>query len=324
MIALHPSKQYLYAASEVSGQKNEKSGSLSAYRIEASTGHLTLLNTVSSHGAHPAQISVHPSGQYVFSSNFGGGTIAVFPVEASGALGDPTDIQEEKGTPGPHMAASGPKGSFADSGHDRGHPHMVLTDPAGRFVLETDLGLDEILTWNFDVDKGKLTRANVPAAKFPPGDGPRHFAFHPTGKWLYSLQEEGCTVVSFDYDAATGTLADKQTVSTVPPGFAGSDYTSEIIVSPDGRFVYAANRLYDSIVYFRIGSDGRLSKSGEEWARGDFPRHLAFDPTHSFLYVCNQRSDAIATFTVNRVTGALSFTGQFTAVGTPAILVFHA
>ena len=201
---------------------------------------------------------------------------------------------------------------------------MILTDPAGRFVLESDLGIDQILTWKLDEATGTLTPADAPPARFPAGDGPRHFVFHPNAKWVYSLQEEGDTVVAFDYDSATGGLTHKQTVPTVPKGFTGSDYTSEVIVSPDGRFVYVANRLYDSIAYFKVGQSGTLTSAGEEWARGDFPRHLAIDPTHTFLYSCNQRSDAITTFRINRKTGGLTFTGQFTPVGTPAILVFLA
>ena len=128
--------------------------------------------------------------------------------------------------------------------------------------------------------------------------------------------------MTFDYDAARGRLTPKQTVSSLPKGFAGTSYTSEVRVSPDARFVYAANRLHDTVAWFSIGDTGGLTFAGEEWTRGDYPRSFTIDPTGGFLYTCNQRSDAIACFRVDRKTGALAFTGQYTAVGTPAIIIF--
>ena len=126
----------------------------------------------------------------------------------------------------------------------------------------------------------------------------------------------------FDYDGQTGKLAPKQTISSLPKGFAGTNFTSEVAISPDGQFVYAANRLHDSIAHFAIGSDGRLSFVGETWTRGDYPRSFTIEPTGNFLYSCNQRADAVTTFRVNRRTGALTFTEQYTHVGTPGIIIF--
>jgi 6-phosphogluconolactonase (cycloisomerase 2 family) len=129
--------------------------------------------------------------------------------------------------------------------------------------------------------------------------------------------------VLFDYDAEKGSLAARQTISSLPPGFAGSNFCSEIMVSPDGRFVYAGNRLHDSIAIFAIGKDGTLTFVTEEWTHGDYPRSFAFDPTGEFLYSCNQRADNIAIFHVNKKTGGLSFTGHYTPVGNPSIIVFR-
>ena len=126
----------------------------------------------------------------------------------------------------------------------------------------------------------------------------------------------------FDYDAAIGTLTAKQTLSTLPKGFTGTNYTSEVRVSPDGRFVYAANRLHDSIAWFAVGSNGELGLAGEEWTRGDYPRSFTIEPAGNFLYSCNQRSDAITTYRVDKQSGKLAFTGRYTPVGTPAIIVF--
>src|SRR2546421_383184 len=136
-----------------------------------------------------------------------------------------------------------------------------------------------------------------------PGDGPRHFHFHPNGRWFYSIQEEGSTVVLFDYDAETGRLASRQTISTLPRGFAGSNFCSEVLVSADGRFVYAGNRLHDSIAFFAVGRDGSLTYVGEEWTRGDYPRSFAFDPTGAFLFCCIQRADNVVVFRVCRRPG---------------------
>jgi len=199
---------------------------------------------------------------------------------------------------------------------------MIQADPTGRFVLASDLGLDQILIWKFDIQKGRLTANNPASVLLPPGDGPRHFAFHANGQWLYSLQEEASTLVLFDFDAASGRLTAKQTISTLPKGFTGTSFTSEVKVSPGGRFVYAANRLHDSIVIFSIGKAGSLTRAGEVWTRGAYPRSFNIDPTGNFLYACNQRSDVITTFRINRVTGNLTFTGQYTPVGTPAIIIF--
>lgn len=321
-LAHDPSRTHLYSANETQTYQGASSGSVSAFSIQPASGHLTLLNTVSSEGAGPAHLSVHPSGKYVLVANYAGGTVAVLPIRPSGELGPASDVKQDKGAVGPTHATSAPSGSFAVSGHDRPHAHMIQADPAGRFVLASDLGLDQILVWKFDVKKGTLSPHDPASVPLPPGDGPRHFAFHPNGHWLYSLQEEGSTLAAFDYDAAQGRLTPKQTLSSLPKGFTGTNFTSEVMVSADGKFVYAANRLHDSIAFFSISDAGTLAFAGEEWTRGDYPRSFNIDPTGSFLYSCNQRSDAITTFRINRKTGGLKFTGSYTPVGTPAIIIF--
>jgi 6-phosphogluconolactonase len=248
--------------------------------------------------------------------------VAVLPILADGRLGDASDVKVDTGTIGPTRATHAPPGSFAVSGHDRTHAHMIQADPSGRFVLHVDLGLDTIFVWRFDEQRGVLAANDPPSVSLPPGDGPRHFHFHPNGRWFYSIQEEGSTVVLFDYDAAAGRLTARQTVSTLPPGFAGSNFCSGILVAADGRHVYAGNRLHDSIAIFSVGSDGRLTFIGEEWTRGNYPRSFSFDPTGGFLYCCNQRADAIAVFRVDRATGALAFTGHYAPVGNPSMIVF--
>jgi len=321
-LALNASGTRLYSANETATYQGAPSGSVSVYEIEHPSGRLKLINTVPSEGAGPCHLSLHQSGKWLFVANYHGGTSALLPIGMDGELGAASDVKHHDGDLGPARAVSAPPGSFAWSGHDRAHSHMILPDPSGRFVLAADLGLDRILIWKFDAAAGKLIPNEPQSVALAPGDGPRHFAFHPNGRVLYSLQEEGSTLVTFDYDGATGQLKAKQTISSLPPGFAGTNYTSEVTVSPDARFVYAANRLHDTIAWFSIAADGTLRFVGEEPTRGDYPRFFTFDPSGRFVYSCNQRADAIVSFRVNRKTGSLIHTGQYTPVGTPSFLAF--
>ena len=312
----------LYSANETDRVGKDKEGTVSAFSIDRADGKLKSLNIVRSGGAGPTFVSIHPGGKFVLVANYFGGSVAVLPILDDGSLGEPTDVKTDEGKPGPTKAANAPKGSFAFSGHDRTHAHMIGADPSGRFVLHVDLGLDKIFVWRFDAKKGTLSANDPASVSLPPGDGPRHFHFHPGGKWLYSIQEEGSTVVRFDYDGDAGLLTPRQTISTLPPKYAGSNFCSGILVSHDGKFVYAGNRLHDSIGIFSADADGGLKYLGEEWTRGDYPRSFAFDPTGGFLFCCNQRADNITAFRVDRKTGGLTFTGDYTPVGNPSSITF--
>jgi 6-phosphogluconolactonase len=321
-LALNDKGTRLYSSNETDRVGQTKEGTISAFSVNGADGQLKLLNTVPSGGAGPTYVSIHPSGRHLFVANYFGGSVAVLPILPDGRLGKATDIQIDKGKIGPTKATHAPPGSFAISGHDRTHAHMIQADPSGRFVLHVDLAMDKIFIWKFDETRGVLIPNQPPAVSLPPGDGPRHFHFHPNGRWLYSIQEEGSTVVLFDYDATAGRLMARQTISTLPPGFAGSNFCSEILVSSDGKFVYAGNRLHDSIGIFSVGATGELKFLGEEWTRGDYPRSFSFDPAGQFLYACNQRADHVAVFKVNRQTGALKFTGHYAPVGNPSHIIF--
>jgi len=321
-LAINTAGTHLYSANETDRVGENKEGTVSAFAIDGSGEKLELLNTVRSGGAGPTYVSIHPNGRFLLVANYFGGSVSVLPILADGRLGEATDVKHDAGKLGPTKAANAPPGSFAFSGHDRTHAHMIQADPSGRFVLHVDLGLDQIFVWKFDDQKGLLTANDPASVSLPPGDGPRHFHFHPNGQWFYSIQEEGSTIVLFDYDATTGRLTSRQTISTLPQGFEGSNFCSEILVSADGKFVYAGNRLHDSIGIFAVGSDGTLSHVADEWTRGNYPRSFNFDPTGNFLYCCNQRADHIAVFQVDKKTGELKFTGQYAAVGNPSIIVF--
>ncbi len=317
------SGKHMYAANIIEDFEGTKSGSVSAFTVDRSNGHLELINTVNSEGASPAHVSVHPSGKFLLVANFGGGSVSVLNIGPKGELGHASDIKEDVGSVGPIHPTSAPAGNFAIFGHDHGaHPHMIVSDPTGRFVLVNDLALDKIFVWKFDAGKGALTANDPPWVALPPGDGPRHSVFQAHGTRVYSLQEQGSTIVLFDFDPASGKLKAKQTISALPKGFKGTSFTSGIVISSDGRFMYVTNRLHDSVGIFSIGKSGELAWVNEVWTRGDYPRALEIDPTGNFVYVCNQRSDALTAYRVDRETGHLNFTGQYTPVGTPSIITF--
>jgi 6-phosphogluconolactonase len=320
-LALAPSAKFLYAINEVSDYPDNQ-GSVSAFAIDRPSGSLKPLNVVGSGGAGPTHLSLDASGKYVFVANYFGGNIAVISILPDGSLGECTFTHQDKGELGNLHATDGPPGSFAISGHDTPHAHMIQPDPSNRFVLQTDLGQDRVYVYKFDRSTGKLTPAATPYVSFPPGDGPRHFALHPNGHWMYSIQEEASTIACFRYDSSIGSLLPEQTISTLPSGFKGTNFCSEIVISPDGKSLYAANRLHNSIAVFKITVDGRLSLLGETLTQGDYPNHVSLDPTGRFLYVCNQRSDQITSFRRNVSTGLLAFTGQYTPIGTPMCLTF--
>jgi 6-phosphogluconolactonase len=319
-IVIHPSKKYLYSVNEI---VNQESGSVTAFAIDPTSGDLTPLNVVSSEGRGPAHMSLDASGKYAFVANYAGGTIAVLPIKEGGRLATAVDVHRDSGSVGARSANNAPPGSFAISGHDAPHAHMIAADSGNRFVLAVDLGQDRIYVYRFDAATGKLNLSEGTSfVSFPSGDGPRHFVFHPNGRWIYALGEESSTVAFFHYDGMQGTLALQQSISCLPAGFAGTNFTSEVVISPDGRFLYAANRLHDTIAICSIGSSGELKLLGEVSTMGDYPRHCTFDPSGKFFYVCNQRSDNITCFKADRETGLLSFTEQYTPVGTPSIVTF--
>lgn len=322
-LALHPSGKYLYAGNELSTYEGN-SGSVTSFAIDPHTRELHFLNAVNSRGAGPAHMSIDATGKFAFVANYIGGSIAVFPILPDGRLQSACFVHKDTGSLGPKRAATAPPGSFAVSGHDAPHAHMILADPQNQFVLYTDLGQDRIYVYKFDNSNGQLTPAVTPFVSLPPGDGPRHFAFHPNGRWFYSIQEEASTLAFFHYDAHTGALAHQQTLSALPERYAGTNFCSETVIAANGRFLYAANRLHDSIATFAIGPDGMLKHLEDTPTQGDYPRHIALAPGGLFLYACDQRSDVITSFRVGATNGRLTFTGKYQAVGTPTCIVFLA
>lgn len=321
-LALNAAQTRLYAISEIDDFKETHGGAVVSYAIDAATMQIKRLNAVSSGGANPSYISVHPSGKFAFVANYGGGNIAVFPIGPDGALGEASDIRPVIGARHRARAVDDPPGQFAISDHDSPHPHMVACDVGGQFVIANDAGLDLTLIWRLDAQAGRLLPADSPVVAAPSGSAPRHFVFHPSGRFFYNLYEHDAKIAVYDYDGARGAMKFKQSITTLPAKFAGSNLSSEIIITADGRFLYASNRLHNSIAVFAVGADGQLRSVSEHWVHADSPRSVTIDPSGEFLYSCNQRGDSITSFRISPASGTLSFTGRFEPVGSPAALVF--
>jgi 6-phosphogluconolactonase len=320
-LAINPAQTRLYAISEIDNYQGAHDGAVVTYAIDPASMQLTRLSAVGSSGTSPAHVSVHPSGKLVFVANYGGGNVAVFPVAADGTLGPASDVRPSVGPRHHARAIDDPPGQFAVSDHDSPHLHMVAADPTGQFVIANDAGLDLTLIWRLDAQGGRLLPAEAPVLVAPPGSAPRHFAFHPSGKYFYNLYEHDARVVVYDYDGSRGAMRLKQSVSTLPAHFAGSNLASGIVISPDGRFLYVGNRLHSSIAIFSIAADGQLRTAYETWTHADSPRSIAMDPSGEIMFSCNQRSDSLTSFRINPASGALAFTGRFEAVGSPAVMV---
>ena len=320
-LAVNPAQTRLYAVSEIDNYDGTRNGAVVSYAIDPETSQLARLGAVRSAGVTPAYVSVHPSGKFVFVANFGGGNVAVFPVAGNGALSEASDVRPSVGARHRSRAVDDPPGQFAVSDHDSPHLHMVAPDPSGQFVIADDAGLDLTLVWRFDAEKGRLLPADVPFVPAPSGSAPRHFVFHPNGRVFYNLYEHDAKIAVYDYDRVKGALHHKQTVSALPPKFAGSNLSSEIQITADGRFIYVANRLHSGVSIFAVAEDGQLRMLSEVWVHSDSPRSLAIDTAGELLYSCNQKGDSITSFRINPSNGALQFTGRFEAVGSPACMV---
>jgi len=318
-IDLGPSRTHLYAGNEFGPP-----GAVSAYAINRLTGDLTLLNAQPTEGAS-AHVSVHRFGRYLFSAEYSGSWFEVFPILPNGLLGPVVFKMQTVGNIGPQKATNAPPGSFAISAHEgpNGHPHQMEADPSNQWVVGTDAGQDRIYVWKLTPGATTpLTPAAIPFVTTPPGDGPRHFAFHPNGIWMYSIQEEGSTIIFWRFNPATGALAAKQQIPSLPPGFTGTNFTSEIRVAVAGDFVYGANRLNDTITVFKVGYDGRLTQESHTSTLGDYPRIFTIDPSGRFVVVGNQAADHVTTFRVSPGNGSLKFTGNYTPMGSPSGMVY--
>jgi 6-phosphogluconolactonase len=298
-LALHPTLPRLYSVNEMTA------GAVSAFALNQTNGMLTFINMELTHGQDTTHLSVHASGQYLLAASYTSGNFQVFRIKGDGSIGDMTDNFQSVGNgTGPNPARQeGP------------HAHQILTDFSGGHVFGVDLGGDKVNVWNLDLAAGKLIPNTVPFAPIASGSGSRHMAFHSDGKHAYVLSELASSVTVFDYDPVRAAFIWKQTISTLPPDFNGTNTTAEIRIHPNGHFLYNTNRGHNSVTMFEIDPEtGELEVIGWESTRGQWPRGMNIDPSGTFLYAANQNTDNIAVFRIQQANGRLRFS---TLVNTP-------
>jgi 6-phosphogluconolactonase len=305
-LAIHPNHRFLYAVGELDKFQGKSSGAISAFAIDSKTSDLTLLNQQSSGGAGPCHLIVDKEGKNVLAANYSGGSVCVLPIGADGKLGTATAFQQHRGS------------SINKSRQEGPHAHSINLDPANRFAFVADLGLDKIMVYKYDSDKGTLTPNDSPATEIAPGSGPRHFAFHPNGRHAYVINELASTITAMEYDSERGILNPTQTISTIPKGYDGDTTTAEVQVHPSGKFLYGSNRGHNSISVFTIAANsGRLTAAGHQSQKIKIPRNFGIDPTGKFLLVANQDSNSIVVFHIDPKTGELTATGSKVEVPAP-------
>jgi 6-phosphogluconolactonase len=304
-LTIAPSHKFLYAVNEVGEVNGKKGGGVSAFSLDPLSGKLTFLNQQTSGGGAPCYVSTDKAGKNVFVANYSGGSVESLPVGEDGKLGEPTSFIQHKGTPATPKHENGPRA------------HSINLDAANKFAVAADLGLDQLLVYKFDAAKGTLTPNDPPFVANP--GGPRHFAFHPNGKFGYIINELGMTVTALAYDADKGVLKPLQTITTLPKGAEGKDFsTAEVQVHPSGKFLYGSNRGHNSIAIFSIDQEtGKLTPVGHATKDIKIPRNFGIDPTGQFVIVANQEGNSLVVFKIDQKTGDLTPTGEKAEVPIP-------
>lgn len=314
-LTVHPNGRLLYAIDESSDPVKTPGRGVAAYAIEAGSGALKFLNEQSVGGPGPCHLAVDSSGRAVVIANYSGGSVAAIALQADGRLGAPGTVIQHSGSSVNPARQKGP------------HAHVVTIAPGDRHVLCADLGLDEVIVYQFDAAKAAL-RGNEPASvRLLPGSGPRHLAFHPDGRHVYAINELLCTMAVFAFDAPRGALKELQLIPTLPPGEGVQPgySTAEVAAHPSGKFLYGSNRGHNTIVVYAIeAATGRLSWVENTPTGGKTPRHFAIDPTGAWLLAENQDSGTVVVFGIDPQTGRLTPTGQSLAVPSPVCAVFVA
>jgi 6-phosphogluconolactonase len=310
-LAFDATQKFLYAVNELKTYDDKPTGTVSAFAVDAKTGKLEFLNRQLTHGTDPCHVVVDGQRKHVFVANFMSGSVCVLPVRDDGSLGAASDFIQHQGSSIDPVRQKSP------------HAHSVTLDAANRFAFVPDLGLDRLMVYRFEPQRGMLEANAVPWIKMKPGAGPRHVSFHPGGRFAYLVNEIDSTVAVLAYDGRAGTFEHLQTVPTLPAGFAGQNTCADIQVSASGTFVYASNRGHDSIAIYRIDPlAGTLGYVGHAPTRGKTPRSFGIDPTGSFLLAANQDSDTVVTFRIDPDSGKLQPTGHVTQVPTPVCVKF--
>ena len=311
-LAVHPNHKFLYATNEIGDEGAKEGGYVSAFSIDRKTGKLTLLNKVPSGGSHPAAVAVDHTGEYVLVANYYGSTMQVFPILRDGKLGEPTARVEHSGASGVDPARQ-----------EAPHLHSAGYSPDNRFAVTADLGLDKVFIYRFDSSNGSLKPNDPPYAKANPGDGPRHFAFSPSGKFLYVMNELQSSLCVFSFDTSSGSTKHLQTISTLPKDWTGEKSGAEVQIDASGKFLYTSNRGHDSITVFAIDPEkGTVAPLEYVPTQGKTPRYFNLDPTGKWLLVANQDSNNVVVFHIDPKTGRLSSTGHVGEATAPTCLTF--
>lgn len=309
-LAIHPSGNYLYSVNEAAQAGADNAGAVSAYAVDRATGKLSFLNSQSSLGRGPCHISIDQTGKTAFVSNYGGGSLAVLPINADGTLGAATDSVQNAGT-GPNAKRQ-----------EKAHVHSATLAPDNRFVYVADLGTDKLHIYEADVKNSAIEPAQTPYVTVKPGSGPRHFTVHPNSKFAYLVEELTSSVAVFSRDAKTGALTLlSDGVETLPTGFSEQNTSADIHIDPSGRFLYQSNRGRNALAIFAIGNDGKLTSLSDEPTMGKTPRNFMIDPKGEFIFVAHQDSDNITIFKRDQKTGKLTYTGQSVSVPAPVCVI---
>lgn len=305
-LAIHPSRRFLYSTNETGARS-----SVSSFAIEPATGKLTLLNRVASGGQGPCQISVDRTGNYLLVANFVSGNAAVLRLKGDGSLGEQTALVQQSGSSVNPQWQSGP------------HAHWAGFSPDDRFAIVANIGNDQMFVYRFDAANGSLAPNDPSSVKMKPGYGPRHFTFHPNGKFGYLLNQLSGALIVFGWDADRGVLNQIQDINVLPTGFTEEFNSAEVAVDPRGRFIYASTRGPDTIAVFSVDPvKGTVALIQQVPSRGMSPRHFALDPTGSYLLVANQYTDGVVILAVDSQTGRLKRTRRMLKVNAPVCVKF--
>ena len=302
-LILSRDQRFLYSA-------HGDEGYATSFSLDAASGHLEILGKADTGGKNGVHLALSPGGRFMVLANYGTGTLAVLPVRPDGRLADQTQLVKLEGQPGPNRVEQAAS-----------HPHQVVFDPSGQFVLAPDKGLDRVFVFRFDETAGRLTATSQGSVATRSGAGPRHLAFHPKLPVVWVLNELGSSVATYSWDVGTGTLHPQRILPTLPPDFTGDSIAAEIAVSADGRFVYCSNRGHDSVAVFRADAKtGRLEAVGWTPTQGESPRFICIDPRQGLLYAANEQGDSIVGFRIDRATGKLTPTGLRVPAASPATI----
>lgn len=303
-IDIHPRGYVVYAITDPGGD-----GLVSALSFERDSGAMTTMNSQSTQGEYPCYVAVDPSGRAVVVANYEGGSVSSYPLNEDGSLGAPASFYQHEGS------------SINENRQEGPHAHCFYIASDGRFAFANDLGTDQVFIYALDAAQGTITPAEQPAARVKAGGGPRHFTISPDNRHGYAINELGNTITTFTYDAGRGLLLEQGMVTTLPDDYDGVTHTADVVVTPDGRFVYGTNRGHDSVAMFTRDIDtGALTPNGIEPSLGGMPQNLTVSADGSLLFLCNTKGDKVVSFRIDSGTGRLSVAHE-TAMPAPVCAV---